>query len=175
MKQHADLTRQERIAKVMTKRHDDFCLILENLSEDLNMSAIARTAEAFGVGLVCIITPVEQKKPRLSMNTSSGAIKWLEIEYYTDTAECFNSVKSRGFQLVGALVDPTAKVLWEQNFEGKVAVVVGNEAHGLSEVAQQMMDHNVYLPMIGMTESLNVGVAAGIFLYEVIRQKEHQE
>lgn len=170
MKNHADLTRQERIDKVMSDRKSDFCLVLENLSEANNISAILRTAEAFGVGQVCII--YDKTKPRLSMQTSSGASKWLNINYFDSTGECLSQLKKEGFTIIGALVDPEAKVLWHQNFQGKVAIMVGTEVTGLSEVAQQQVDHNIYLPMIGLTESLNVSVSAAIFLYEVIRQKE---
>jgi tRNA (guanosine-2'-O-)-methyltransferase len=170
MKTFADLARGERIHKVMEQRKSDFCLILENLQEESNISAILRTAESFGVGLVCIIH--DEKKPRLSMNTSSGASKWLNVEYFSSTEECIKRVKQEGFRVIGALVDPKAKVLWEGNFEGKVAILVGNEPHGMSEEAQKLVDENIYIPMLGLTESLNVSVSAAIFLYEVIRQKE---
>src|SRR5882724_5534130 len=101
MKTYADLNRQERIEKVMKQRKADFALILENLMEDNNISAILRTAESFGVGLVCIIH--DEKKPRLSMNTSSGASKWLNVEYYSSTKECIKKLKTEGFRVIGAL------------------------------------------------------------------------
>jgi tRNA (guanosine-2'-O-)-methyltransferase len=170
MKTHADLTREERIKKVMEQRRSDFALILENLTEDQNISAILRTAESFGVGLVCII--YSDKKPHLSKNISSGASKWLKIEYFTDIKECIKRVKGEGFKVIGALVDPKAQVLWEEKFSGKVAILVGNEASGMSLEAQGLVDQNIYLPMSGLTESLNVSVSAAIFLYEVIRQKD---
>ncbi len=171
MKNFSELTREERIEKVMSLRRQDFCLILENLSEELNISAILRTAEAFGVGKIYIIHP-EDKLPHLSKNTSSGATKWLTIEYFTDISMCIKQVKNDGFLVIGALVDPKAKIVWEGRFTEKVAIVVGNEAQGMSSVAQELVAENYYLPMYGLTESLNVSAAAGIFLYEVIRQKE---
>jgi tRNA (guanosine-2'-O-)-methyltransferase len=173
MKTYSDLPRQDRVKKIMSQRKDNFCLVLENLSEDSNISAILRTAESFGVGLVCII--YKDNKPRLSKNTSSGATGWLTIKYYKSTKTCLNALKKAGFTVIGALVDPKAEILWQQNFSGKVAILVGNEAKGMSEVSQKMVDKNIYLPMLGLTESLNVSVSAGIFLYEVIRQKEFKE
>lgn len=170
MKNFSNLTRQERIEKVISLRKSDFALILENLNEDQNISAILRTAEAFGVGLVCIIS--EGKKPRISKNVSSGASKWLNIKYYKSTTSCINSLKKQKFKIIGALVNPNAKVLWNENFKGKVAILVGNEVNGMSEKAQKLVDENIYLPMIGLTESLNVSVSAAIFLYEAIRQME---
>jgi tRNA (guanosine-2'-O-)-methyltransferase len=129
-----------------------------------------RTAEGFGVGRVCIIP--NEKKPKLSMNTSSGATKWLQVEYFDSVKECISELKVGGFKVFGALVDPEAEVLWNQDFSGKVAVLVGNEAQGMSEESKELVDQNIYIPMFGLTESLNVSVAAGMFLYEVIRQKE---
>ncbi|OGE70123.1 hypothetical protein A3B55_00165 [Candidatus Daviesbacteria bacterium RIFCSPLOWO2_01_FULL_43_15] len=171
MKNYAGLTREERIQKAMSLRKDDFCLVLENLAEESNIAAILRTAEAFGVGKVCIIHPLGTK-PHINRGAAKGAVQWLNIEFFTSVSLCFHELRTANFELIGALVDPQAKVLWQEDFSGKVAIVVGNEAQGMSEEAQKLVDKNIYLPMLGLTESLNVSVAAAIFLYEVIRQKE---
>ncbi len=171
MKRFSELNRQERIDKVMELRRSDVALVLENLGEAINISAILRTAEAFGVGRVYIVHN-DAKKPRLSMNTSSGATKWLNVEYFSSITECIQKLKDEQFMIIGALVDPQSKVLWEEKYSGKVAIVMGTEVSGMSEEAQKLVNANIYLPMYGLTESLNVSVAAGIFLYEVIRQKE---
>ncbi len=174
MKTFSNLTREERINKVMDQRRSDLALVLENLSEDLNISAILRTAESFGVGKIYIVHP-RGVHPKISKNTSSGASKWLKVEYATSLKTCINKLKKDGFKVIGALVDPEAKVLWEQDFKGKIVILVGNEALGMSKEAQELVDKNIYLPMYGLTESLNVSVAAAIFLYEVVRQKEKNE
>lgn len=171
MKTYSNLTREERIKKIMDLRRKDLCLVLENLAEDTNISAILRTAEAFGIDQICIIHP-KGKKSKISKGASSGAAKWLDIKSYTSTKVCLNNLKKEKFKIFGALVDPEAHILWEEEFSGKVAIVVGNEANGITKVAQKLVDKNIYLPMFGLTESLNVSVSAGIFLYEVIRQKE---
>lgn len=173
MKNFAELTREERIQKAMSLRKEDFCLVLENLSEESNIAAILRTAEAFGVGRVCVVHP-EASKPHVDRGAAKGAVQWLNIEFFASIVDCCDQLRATGYQLVGALVDPQAKVLWQEDFSGKVAIVVGNEAQGMSKEAQDLVDKNIYLPMLGLTESLNVSVAAAIFLYEVIRQKESQ-
>ena len=171
MKTFTNFKRQERIKKVMEQRRDDVVLVLENLSEETNISAILRTAESFGMGLVYIVYP-KGKKPKLSKNVSSGANKWLNIKYYTSITTCINQLKKQGFRIIAAVVDPSlSDILWNTKFMGKVAIVVGNEAKGLSNRAQKLSDHKIYLPMLGLTESLNVSVAAALFIYEVIRQK----
>lgn len=173
MKANSHLSRLERIDLAMSNRRSDWALVLENLNEDLNIQAILRTAEAFGVGLVCVV--YKDVKPRVKGGPASGASKWLNIKFYKSITTCINSLKKEGFMVVGALVDPDAQVLWEQDFSGKVAVLVGNEVHGMSEKSQKLVDKNIYLPMIGLTESLNVSVSAAIFLYEIIRQKEFHQ
>jgi len=157
----------------MEQRRTDLALVLENLSEELNISAILRTAEALGVGRVCLVYP-EDKKPHLSRKASSGAKDWLEIEWYTSIADCITSLREQSkFKVVASIVEPSLPLLWDQAFtKDKIAVMVGNEAHGLSEEAIQLSDYKVYLPLFGLTESLNVSVAAALFLYEVVRQKE---
>lgn len=172
MKRFGELNREERISRVMELRREDVALVLENLAEEQNISAILRTAEAFGVGLVCIIH--SEEKPKLSKNISSGASKWLDIKYHKSTRACFSFLRVQGFKIIGALVDPAAKVLWSQKLSGKVAVVVGKESTGLSEYAIKNVDKSIYLPMFGLTESLNVSVAAALFMYEIIRQKENR-
>lgn len=171
MKIFSNLTRQERIQKIMEQRRQDVALVLENLTEANNISAILRTAEGFGIGKIYVIYE-KGDKPHLSKNTSKGASKWLDVEYFTSTKECLGGLKKDGYKLVGALVDPSSKQIWEADMGGKIAVVVGNEANGLSKEAQEEADENVYIPMFGLTESFNVSVSAGIFVYEVIRQKE---
>lgn len=172
MKTYANLTREQRIKKIMDYRREDLVLILENLSEDLNISAILRSSEGFGVGKIYIIHS-EEKKPKLSKGASSGASKWLNIEYNTSIKRVIQKLKKDGFRVIGTLVDPASKILWEEKFRGKIAILVGNEARGISIEAQKLTDENIYIPMLGLTESLNVSVACAILLYEVIRQKEN--
>src|SRR5258708_1849283 len=105
MKTYSNLNREERIKKIMEQRRKDLCLVLENLSEDLNISAILRSAEGFGVGQIFIIHP-EGKKPKLSRNTSSGASKWLEVQFFTSTKECLKVIKKMGFKIIATAVDP---------------------------------------------------------------------
>lgn len=173
MKNFSDLTRQERIEKVMSLRRQDLAIVLEDLAEERNAAAIIRTAEGFGVGKVYIVQSAHMKT-RVSRNVSSGAVKWMEIEYFDSIESCMAKLREEGFKVYGAFVDPNSKQLWEGKFEGKVAIIVGNEPNGMSETAQRLVDENLYIPMYGLTESFNVSVSAAICLYEVIRQKEVQ-
>lgn len=170
MKTHAELTRTQRIEKILSQRRLDLCLVLENLTEDANISAILRTAEGFGVGKIYIIHPIG-KKPKVSRGAASGAAKWLETAYFTDTKKCLEEVKKMGFRVFGTHVNPDSRSIFETKFTGQVALVMGNEAQGISEEVTREADQLIYLPMQGLTESFNVSVATALFLYEVIRQK----
>lgn len=170
MKIHAGLTRQERINLIQSSRQPDVALILENLSEERNISAILRSAEGFGIGQIYLIHPLD-KKPRLSKNISSGATKWLQINYSTDLESVIQSLRSQGFRIFGSYVDPDSTQLPDADLSGKVAIVIGNEAQGMSQAAVDLVDQNLYIPMFGLTESFNVSVATGIFLYEITRQR----
>ncbi|MCL5409400.1 MAG: RNA methyltransferase, partial [Patescibacteria group bacterium] len=81
-------------------------------------------------------------------------------------------LKKSGFAIVATIVDPQAEKVWAVDFAGKIALVVGNEAVGVSEEVKALVDKMVYLPMSGLTESYNVSVATAIALYEIVRQQE---
>lgn len=172
MKIFSELAREERIKKIMDQRRNDLALVLEDLVEERNAAAIIRTAESFGIGKVYIVQSANLKT-RVSKNVSSGAVKWMDIEFLDSMEECLKKLKKDGYKTVGALVDPKAKQLWDYRFEGKIAIVVGNEPNGLSDKAKRLVDQNLYIPMFGLTESFNVSVSAGIFIYEAVRQKEN--
>lgn len=171
MKIYSDLDREERIKKVMSQRRTDLAVVLEDLVEERNAAAIIRTAESFGISKVYIVQSANIKT-KVSKNVSSGAVKWVEVEFFKSIKECIKKLKKNNFKIVGALVDPRAKKLWDYKFKGKVAIVVGNEPNGLSVETQKLVDQNIYIPMFGLTESFNVSVSAAIFLYEAIRQKK---
>lgn len=170
MKTYANLTRAERVEKILSQRRGDLALVLENLAESINISAILRSAEGFGVGGVYIVH-LPGVKPKLSKGAASGALKWLKINYFTDTKKCLKQLKKVGFKVFGTIVSPDSKSIFETSFTGKVAIVLGNEAQGISEDVKKEADELIYIPMLGLTESFNVSVATAIFLYEVIRQK----
>lgn len=172
MKIFSELAREERIKKIMDQRRNDLALVLEDLVEERNAAAIIRTAESFGIGKVYIVQSANLKT-RVSKNVSSGAVKWMDIAFLDSMEECLKKLKKDGYKAIGALVDPKAKQLWDYRFEGKIAIVVGNEPNGLSDKAKRLVDQNLYIPMFGLTESFNVSVSAGIFIYEAVRQKEN--
>ncbi len=174
MKNYSYLSREDRISKALENRNKNLVLVLENLSEELNISAILRTTEGFGIGRVFIINSAG-KRPRLSSNVSSGASKWLDITYYSSSSECLSKLKEEGFIIYGTYVNPTANNLLTTRFEGRIALVMGNESQGISEEVINLADHLVYLPMQGLTESFNVSVAAALFLYEILRQRYGQK
>src|SRR2546423_211365 len=144
MKTYSNLNREERIAKIIQMRRADLALILEDLTESQNISAILRTAESFGVGLVCIIH-TDSSKPKLSLNVSSGASKWLNIEYFENTRDCFEFLHDKEFKVLATVVNPEVSNLWDLDLKKeKIAIMVGNEAKGLSKEAIKLSDIKSY-------------------------------
>ncbi len=162
-------TRKERIAKVKKQRQKNVVLVLENIKDERNISPIIRSAECFGIPHVFVI--YNAKKPALSLRASKGGSKWIKVTFYKERNLCFAKLKAENYKIVSLVVDPTLTPLWDVNLNEKIALIMGNEAQGVSEETQKESDKNVFIPMLGITESLNVSAATAITLYEVTRQR----
>jgi tRNA (guanosine-2'-O-)-methyltransferase len=134
------------------------------------VNAILRSCDAVGVLTVHFLYTIE-KFPKLAQGTSSGAYKWLDYVRWTSVAECFGHLKQEGFQVLATRLEPGARQLYDFDLARPTALVLGNEHRGISEEAATLADELVYIPMLGMVESLNVSVAAAVTLFEALRQR----
>lgn len=165
---------EERLKKIIEtaqSRQFNLHVVLENIHDPHNVSAIFRTCDAVGVPKVSFLYTVE-KFPKVSRVSSASASKWIEIEKYNRTAECINKLKDEGFAIYASMLDKNAVNLYDLDLTEKVAIVVGNEHRGISEEMQKLCDKTFYIPMRGMIQSLNVSVASAVTLYEAQRQRE---
>jgi len=163
--------RIEKITKAITARQQSLRVVIENVHDRHNVSAIFRTCDAVGIPKVSLLYTIE-KLPKLSRITSSSANKWIESEEFTDTKMCFDSLKKEGFKIYSTILDAKAKSIYDIDFTDKIAILVGNEHRGVSKEAAELSDGTIYIPMKGMIQSLNVSVATAIVLYEALRQRE---
>jgi 23S rRNA (guanosine2251-2'-O)-methyltransferase len=146
-------------------------LVLDGVEDPANLGAIIRTAEAAGAHGVIIpkhravgLTPVVAK-------TSAGALEYLPVAQATNLVRTLEELKQAGLRIVGA--DPVAETLhYSIRLVPPIALVVGSEGRGLSRLVREHCDLLVRLPMRGRVASLNVAVATGILLYEVVRQAQ---
>ncbi len=162
--------RKERVRSVLSGRLQSVVVILEAVNRRHNSSAILRTCECFGLHEVHMVsagfTP--------SKGAARGSERWLEVVEHEDTAECVAQLKERGFKIYAADLDDTAHSPDTLPIQGNVAILMGAELTGVSDMARSLVDGFICVPMHGMTESLNVSVASACILSRLAERKRAQ-
>ncbi|MFA0755020.1 MAG: hypothetical protein YPKNTGVA_000514 [Candidatus Fervidibacter sp.] len=162
--------RLRRMEEIARKRQFGLRVVLEDLENPRNISAICRVCDAFGVQFLHVIH--RGIKPIvLDKRASAGSHQWLTVIQHPSIEDCLNELRSMGFRVYATHVDATAKEFTQVDYTGRVAVVLGNEGHGVSETARQLADERIVIPQIGFVNSLNVATAAAIILAEAFRQR----
>jgi len=164
--------RQNKINGVVNSRQKTLAVVLENIHDPHNVSAIFRTCDAVGVPSVSLIYDIE-KFPKIGKKSSASAFKWVDKQKYKSVKECYKSLHESGFQILASAITPDAKNLYELDLTKKTAIVLGNEHRGVTVEAAELADENFLIPMHGMVQSLNVSVAAAVVLYEALRQRSN--
>jgi tRNA (guanosine-2'-O-)-methyltransferase len=162
--------RKEKIRKVVTARQQSLRVVMENIHDPHNVSAVFRTCDAAGVLKVSLLYYIE-KFPKIGNKSSASAFKWIEKEKYTDVKSCYDSLHKEGFKIYASALADDAVNLYDLDLTEKAAIVLGNEHRGVSEDAASLADKKFIIPMFGMVQSLNVSVAAAVILYEAVRQR----
>jgi tRNA (guanosine-2'-O-)-methyltransferase len=162
--------RTEKIRDVLAKRQPDLTIVMENIHDPHNVSAVLRSCDAVGMLRVELLYTVE-KFPRIGRKSSSSANKWLEWRKHTSVDACYATLREEGFTIVATHLGVRTASLYDLDLTKKVALVFGNEHRGVSDEAAQKADGNFQIPMVGMIQSLNVSVACAVSLYEVLRQR----
>lgn len=162
--------RIEKIKWVLSKRQPSFNIVIENIHDPHNVSAIFRTCDAAGVPKVSLIYNIE-KFPKIGKKSSASAYKWVEREKFKSVDECYSKLREEKFIIYASSLNSDAKSLYELDFTKKTAIVFGNEHRGLSREAEEFADEKFFIPMYGMVQSLNVSVSAAITIYEALRQR----
>uniref|UniRef100_A0A7N0T933 tRNA/rRNA methyltransferase SpoU type domain-containing protein n=1 Tax=Kalanchoe fedtschenkoi TaxID=63787 RepID=A0A7N0T933_KALFE len=161
-------TRKERLRVAVQNRTYSVCLVIEGLNDVGNASAIFRSADALGFQSVHVISFDCSKRFRENRNVSVGAEKWLDIELWDSTKECFDALKSRGYCIAATHVETKAVSVYEVDWSGPTAIVVGNETRGISKEALELADIIFSIPMKGMVESFNVSVASALIMHHAL-------
>lgn len=156
-------------------RTQHFQLVLDNLEDPHNISAIYRSADIFGLQTVHSIA---QEAPPLQKSISKNTEKWLFTPQYIGSnaaTNCFESLKNQRFKIMGLATHPDAITLEKLPINTPTAFVMGNEKYGLQPATLPHLDGYVSIPMVGFAESLNVSVAAGILMHHLRAQLHHIE
>ena len=162
--------RIEKLTRVIKSRQPSLKLVLENIHDPHNVSAIFRTCDAAGIPKVSLIYNKE-KFPRIGKKSSASAFKWVEKEKFKTVEECYSDLRKNGFKIFASAITENAVDVYEIDFTKKCAIVMGNENRGLSDEAIEQADVRFKIPMFGMVQSLNVSVSAAIVIYEALRQR----
>jgi tRNA (guanosine-2'-O-)-methyltransferase len=164
--------RKKRIDDVLAKRQDDLTVVLENVFDPHNISAVMRSCDAVGIQEVYVLNTKLPRHKKWGKRSSSSAAKWLTIHQYTDAAECFARLRERYSRILTTHLSADAVSLYELDLSQKTALVFGNEHSGVSDEIRALADGNFIIPQVGMIRSLNISVACAVSLYEAFRQKE---
>ncbi len=165
--------RTEKIRRVLRRRQPDFTVVMENIHDPHNVSAMLRSADAVGLAEVQLVYTSEEF-PVLGKKSSASALKWIGRKKFHSVRECYNDLHTRGFTVYATHLGRKSVSLYDLDLTKKIAFVFGNEHDGVSEEAALYADANFQIPMMGMIPSLNVSVACAVTLFEALRQRSEK-
>ncbi|MAT94678.1 MAG: tRNA (guanosine(18)-2'-O)-methyltransferase TrmH [Halioglobus sp.] len=162
--------RIQRLRQVLERRQPDLTVVTDFVHKPRNLSALLRVCDAVGVlGVRAVLPPQEFRAFR---GTAAGTQRWVEVQREDSLDAAMTALREQGFQLLGAHPDSAAVDFRDVDYTVPTALVLGAERRGLGSAARDNVDTCVSIPMVGMVDSLNVSVAAGIILCEAQRQRQ---
>lgn len=165
--------REARIKSVLNHRQSGLVVVMENVHDPHNISAVMRTCDAVGVQDLFVLTTVMPRHTKFGKNSSASAAGWLTIHQYDETNACMDAVRERCDKIYATHLGVKSSSLYELDLTQRVALVFGNEHAGVTEDCLKYCDGNFIIPQVGMVQSLNISVACAITLYEAFRQRRH--
>ncbi len=162
--------RRAKIERVLSQRQKGLTLVMDNIWDPHNVSAIYRSCDAFGVPEVHLYY-TDCAFPQLSRKTSASAFKWVGTVRHASKEDLFSCLHGQGMRVLATSCSSSAQPLTEYDFTKPTAVIMGNEHAGVSGELLPLADGEVYIPMYGMVQSFNVSVASALILAEASRQR----
>lgn len=161
--------RADKIERVLAERTDALAVAVEAPSDPHNAAAIVRTAEALGVLGVHVVAPEGRAEglPLHRQATTQGAFRWVDTHHHADLGALLQTCRARGMRIAGAAMDGSVP-LPRIPVDAPLCLLLGNETRGLSQAARHACDLLFHVPMVGMSESLNLSVTAAIALHNVL-------
>lgn len=162
--------REAKIRRVLSLRQKDLALVLANIHDPHNVSAIYRSCDAFGIPCVHLYYTYTAF-PVLGAKSSASARKWVQSVRHQSMDSLMAALKERKMRVYATSCTPQAKALGELDLTLPTAFIMGNEHSGVEQEFAGRVDGEVYIPMYGMIQSFNVSVAAAVLLAEASRQR----
>ena len=163
--------RREKLLRVLHYRQPNLTVVMENVDDPHNISAVMRTCESVGIQDIYVLTTKIHPHKKFGPRSSSSAAKWLTIHEYVDVGECIVALRKQYKRILATHLSTDAVSLFEIDFTESIALVFGNEHDGVSEEIKALADGNFIIPQMGIIKSLNISVACAVTIYEAFRQK----
>ena len=173
LREFATEARWQKIEEVVQQRTRHITVVVEDIYQPHNASAVLRSCDGFGIQDVHIIENSNQFDA--SSQVTIGADQWLTLHRYKDegvdnTERCFSDLKKQGYKVIATTPHENDTNLNELPIDQKTALVFGTELEGISDRAEELADGFVKIPMAGFSESFNISVSAAVCLYNVTRR-----
>jgi tRNA (guanosine-2'-O-)-methyltransferase len=162
--------RYQRLLQVLEFRQPDLIVVTDNVHKSRNLSAIVRTADAAGIGTMRCVIP--DKDYKVFGGTAMGSHSWVDVQHQPDINTALQPLKDQGYQICAAHLGDGAIDFREPDYSKPTVILLGAEKLGVSAAGCELADAFITIPMMGMVQSFNVSVAAGIILAEVQRQRQ---
>ena len=163
--------RREKLQQVLNKRQFNITVVMENVHDPHNISAVMRTCDAVGIQDIYILNTKIPEHKKFGAKSSSSAAKWLTIHTFSDTSACITALRKKYNKIYTTHLTDNATQLYNLNLTDSIALVFGNEHAGVSEEIRSLADGNFIIPQVGIIQSLNISVACAVTIYEAFRQK----
>lgn len=164
--------RYQRLSAVLQKRQPDLTVVLENVFDPHNISAVMRTCDAVGIQDIFILNNRIPPHKKWGYKSSSTAAEWLTIHQFTDVDDCFRALRLHYKKIYTTHLSKDAADLYAVDMTESVALIFGNERFGVSDDIRHLADGDFAIPQVGIIKSLNISVAVAVTLYEAYRQKK---
>ena len=164
--------RRQKIEWVLANRQTDITVVLENVFDPHNISAVMRSCDAVGVQEIYVLNTKIPHHKKWGARSSSSAAKWLTVHQFDNTEACFEALRKKYSTILTTHLSTDAVSLYQLDLTRSIALVFGNEHSGVDEEIIKLADGNFIIPQMGMIRSLNISVACAVSLYEAFRQKQ---
>jgi tRNA (guanosine-2'-O-)-methyltransferase len=162
--------RKQKFREVIRHRTKYISVVLEDIYQPQNASAVLRTCDCLGIQDVHIIE--DRNEYELNPRVVQGASKWINMFKYNETEDntrlCYEQLRNKGYRIIATSPHANSMNFSDMDLtKGKIAIVFGTEERGLSDAAINMADEQLKIPMYGFTESYNISVSAALVLFDL--------
>lgn len=163
--------RSEKLLRVLKNRQAGLTVVMENIEDPHNISAVMRSCDAVGIQDLYILNNRIPRHKRFGPRSSSSAAKWLTVHQFTDTEECMSVLRKKYDAVLATHLSAEAKSLYDIDLTKNTALVFGNEHYGVTDEIRGLCDGTFMIPQAGIIQSLNISVACAVTIYEAYRQR----